>query len=75
MLSRCMIGKWRALADECTSGYAVLDKVMDGTKDAARCFDVASENATTEIVYDTGKFSLCLNHWSADDMSDCVQTR
>ena len=31
--------------DECTSGPAVLDKALNGTKDAAQCFDVASENA------------------------------
>ena len=31
--------------DECVSGYAVLDKAMYGTKDAAQCCDVASENA------------------------------
>ena len=78
MLSQCMTGKRRALADEkvlgfydisrahfhslarhtivtkvpreddeCTSGYAVLDKSMYGTKDAAQCIDVASENALT----------------------------
>ena len=33
---------------------------MYGTKDAAQCFDVASENAMTVMGYDTGKFSLCL---------------
>ena len=43
--------------DECTSGYAVLDKAMYGTKDAAQCFDVASETAMTAMGYDTGKFS------------------
>ena len=51
--------------DECTSGYAVLDKAMYGTKDAAQCFDVASENAMTAMGYDTGKFSPCLCHSSA----------
>ena len=55
--------------DECTSGYAVLDKAMCGTKDAAQCFDVASENAMTAMGYDMGKFSLCLYHSSAADMS------
>ena len=43
--------------DEWTSGYAVLDKAMYGTKDAAQCFDVASETAMEN---DTGKFSPCL---------------
>ena len=33
--------------DECKSGHAVLDKAMYGTKCAAHCFDVASENAMT----------------------------
>ena len=55
--------------DECTSGHAVLDKAMYGTKDAAQCFDVASENAMTAMGYDTGKFSLCLYYSSAIDMS------
>ena len=36
--------------DEGRSGYAVLDKAMYGTKDAAQCFDVASENAMTAMV-------------------------
>ena len=40
--------------DECVSGYAVLDKAMYGTKDAAQCCDVASENAMTALGYDTG---------------------
>ena len=51
--------------DECTSGYAILDKAFYGTKDVAQCFDVASENAMTAMGYDTGKFSLCLYHSSA----------
>ena len=55
--------------DECTSGYAVLDKTMCGTKDAAQCFDVASENAMTAMGYDTGKFSPCDYHSSAVAMS------
>ena len=55
--------------DECVSGYAVLDKAMYGTKDAAQCFDVASENAMTALGYDTGKFSPCLYRSSAADMS------
>ena len=55
--------------DECTSGYVVLDKAMHGTKDAAQCFGVASENAMTAMGYDTGKFSLCLYHSSAVSMS------
>ena len=32
--------------DECTSGYAVLDKAMHGT---AQCSNVASENARTAM--------------------------
>ena len=52
--------------DECTSGCAVLDKAMYGTKGAAQCFDVASESAMTAMGYDTGKFSPCLYHSSAD---------
>ena len=32
---------------ECTSGFAVLDTAMYGTKDAAQCFYVASESAMT----------------------------
>ena len=55
--------------DECTSGYAVLDKAMYGTKDAAQCFDVASENAMTAMGYDTGKVSPCMYHASAAAMS------
>ena len=55
--------------DECTSGYAVLDEAMDGTKDAAQCFDVASQNAMTAMGYDTGQFFPCLYHSSAVDMS------
>ena len=35
--------------DECSSGYAVLDKAIYGTKDAAQWFDVASENAMTAM--------------------------
>ena len=42
---------------------------MYGIKDAAQCFDVASENAMTAMGYDMGKFSLCLYHSSAVDMS------
>ena len=48
---------------------AVLDNAMYGTKDAAQCFDVASQNAVTAMGYDTGKFSPCLYHWSAVAMS------
>ena len=33
--------------DECASGYAVLDNATYGTKDAAQCYDVASDNAMT----------------------------
>ena len=90
MLSRCMTGKRRTLAEgahfyspahrtivikvakedhECTSGCAVLDNVMYGTKDTAQCLDVASENAMTARRYDTGKFSPCLYHSSAVAMS------
>ena len=54
--------------DECKSGYAVLDNAMYGTKDAAQCFDVASENAMTAMVFDTGTFSPGLHHSSAVDM-------
>ena len=42
---------------------------MYGTKDAAQRFDVASQNAMTAMGYDTSKFSLCLFHSSAVDMS------
>ena len=42
---------------------------MYGTKDAAQCFDVASENAMTAMRYDTSKFSPCLHHSSAVAMS------
>ena len=42
---------------------------MYGTKDAAQCFDVASENAMTAMEFTTGTFSLCLNHSSAVAMS------
>ena len=55
--------------DECTSGYAVLDKAMYETNDAAQCFDVASENAMTAMEYDTGKFSPYLYHSIAVAMS------
>ena len=55
--------------DECKNGYAVLDKAMYGTKDAAQCFDVASENAMTAMEFTTGTFSLCLDHSSASDTS------
>ena len=41
---------------------------MYGTRDAAQCFEVASENAMTAMGYDTGKFSPCLYHSSAVDM-------
>ena len=100
MLSRCMTGKWRALAgekvlgfynnsrahlhspacrtivikvpredDECSNGHAVLDKAMYGTKDAAQCFDVASENAMIAMGYDTDKFSPNEFHSSSVAMS------
>ena len=36
---------------------------------AAQCFDVAIENAMTAMGFDTGKFSPCLYHSSAVDMS------
>ena len=52
-----------------TSGCTVLDKAMYGTKDAAHCFDVASENALIAMGYDTGQFSPCLYHSSAVGMS------
>ena len=55
--------------DECTSGYAELDKAMYGTKEAAHCFDVAREIAMTAMGYATDKFSLWLYHSSAVDMS------
>ena len=42
---------------------------MFETKDAAQCFDVASENAMTAMENDTGKFSPCLYHSSSVDMS------
>ena len=35
--------------DERSGGYAVLDKAMHGTKNAAQCFDVTSENAMTAM--------------------------
>ena len=63
---------------ENTSGYAILDTAMYGTKDAAQSFDVASENAMTAMGYDSGKFSPLLYHSSATDMivfRDSVQTR
>ena len=44
--------------DEWTSGNAVLDKATYGTKDAAQCFDVASENVMTTMGYATDKCSL-----------------
>ena len=40
----------------CPSGFALLDKSMYGTKDAAQCFDVACENAMTKMGYTTGLF-------------------
>ena len=55
--------------DECTSGYAVLDKAMFGTKDAAQCFDVASENAMTAMGLDTVNFPTFLHHSTAVVMS------
>ena len=67
--------------DDGTSVCAVLDKAMYGTKDAAQCFDVASENAMTALAHDAGKFSPCLYHSSAVAMSlfrhgdDFVDTR
>ena len=50
--------------------FAVLDKAMYGTKDAAQRFDVASETVMTAMGYDTGKFSPCRHHSSAVAM--CV---
>ena len=44
----------------CPSGFALLDKSMYGTKDAAQCFDVACENAMTKMGYTIGLFSPCL---------------
>ena len=44
--------------DACTSGYAVLDKAMYRTKDAAQCFDVANENAMTATGYNRQVFAL-----------------
>ena len=55
--------------DECKSGYEVLDTAMYGTKGAAQCFDVASENAMMAMEFTTGTFSPCLYHSSASDMS------
>ena len=42
---------------------------MFGTKDAAQCSDVATENAMTAVECDTGKFSPCLYRSSSVDMS------
>ena len=42
------------------SGFALLDKSMYGTKDAAQCFDVACENAMAKMGYTIGLFSPCL---------------
>ena len=100
MLSGCMTGKRRALAqekvlgfsdisgahfrslahrtivikvpredDECTSGYAVLDEAMYGAKDAAQCFDVASEKGHDSDGLRHGKFSPYLYRSSAVDTS------
>ena len=44
----------------CPSGFALLDKSMYGTKDAAQCFDVACENAMAKMGYTIGLFSPCL---------------
>ena len=55
--------------DECKSGYAVLDNAMYGTKDAAQCFDVATETVLTAVGFDTGTFPPCPYHSSAADMS------
>ena len=55
--------------DECTSGCAVQDRTIFGKKDAAQCFDVASENAMTGMGYDPGKLSPCLHHSSVVDLS------
>ena len=52
-----------------TSGFAVLDRAMRGTKDAAQCFDVAMGNAMTAMEFTTGTFSPCLFPSSAADMS------
>ena len=46
--------------DACKSGYAVLDKAIDGTKDVARCFDAACEEAMTEMGFLAGILSPCL---------------
>ena len=55
--------------NECKNGSAVLDEAMYGTKDAAQCFNVASENALTGMSFATDTFSSCLHHSSAADMS------
>ena len=47
--------------DECTSGSAVLDNATHGTKDAAQCFDVPSENAMAAMGYDGQVFALSVS--------------
>ena len=47
---------------DCKSGYAILDKSMYGTKDAAQCFDLTVEEAMTVMGYSVGVFSPCLYH-------------
>ena len=48
--------------DQCSSGYAILDKSMYGTKDAAQCFDLAVEEAMTTMGCKVGEFLPCLYH-------------
>ena len=60
-----LFSKYNVKTDECNSGFAVLDKAMHGMKDAAQCFDVASENAK----FTTGTSSPCLFHASSSAMS------
>ena len=65
--------------DECTSGYAVLDKAMCGTKDAAQCLDVGSENAMT--AWDTTfchigtMLSTGRRHIGQDTEQDCKMSQ
>ena len=46
---------------------------MSGTKDAAQCFDVASENATTVMGYENGNVSPCVK--LGDDGNACSAGR
>ena len=53
----------------CPSGAALLNRAVDGTKDAAQCFDSCCERTMEQLNYRVGVFNPCLYRHAVNDIS------